>query len=332
MARTEPVVPQRRRSGIVSRADLLEALQRESLDWFALPSTGDACGFQRIHDEPRSADRWPVSSGEETRTDTPQALPVLQMPECWAVTDIVRDDGASASDAPEYDPVLRVIPAPRPSPEASECAVRQWMHTGAQQAWPQLHTALRRLLCPNRARRRSPVDWAAATRRIARGKALFPLPHRQRPRWPANLVLVLDRDSDSMTPLVDDMDGLALRLQRAIGARAVDLRVLQSASAHAMGAWRRSDRPQATQAWQPLFGEQMLLVSDLAVARRSAHRRAAFQAWLQRMARGGTEILVLSHGDLPPASLPAQARRTRWFVDSGRLDEERALAPRPAEQ
>jgi len=313
MPRTEPHSTWRRR-GVVSRADLLEALQREELDWFALPSEdSETYGFQRQITRPEPV-LVPVSGRSEERRNSRPCSKTLQMPECWAVSKVQRDDDRdSESEEDEMASSALVKPERRASREESDEEALYWLEYGVRRAWPRRYPELRRLLGSIPARRRAPVDWAAVTRRIARGRPLAPLPRRQRPRWPANLVLALDRDSPSMTPLISEMDGLEKHLQRVIGRRAVDIRIIQSGHVNSFGLWRHPDAFHADQTWRPLFGEPIVLVSDLGTAPRDEYRRAGFKSWMRRMAHGGTEILLLAHTQPPTGLLPPGARQMNWF-------------------
>jgi formylglycine-generating enzyme required for sulfatase activity len=149
-----------------------------------------------------------------------------------------------------------------------------------------LRSALRQAFARGRPARQR-VDWPAVVRRLARYRNLLPLPLvRQRP-WPANARLLLDRNAQSMTPFVNDMDALSRQLRRWIGHRALVVQTLQA-------------DPRATVIAQGA-DDWLVVVSDLAQAPRHRDRRQQFGEWLTSLAHQGTPVLVVA--PLPPASL-----------------------------
>ncbi len=310
--------------GNVSRVDLLHALALAKIDWFELPSAGGA-GFQW---RPEVQERR-FSAGDSVVDVSPQRFiaetterPPLQMPDCWSVTQIENID-ADAEPAETLTPTAPVTPLPLATPQQSREAARQFMTSGARAAWPQLRGSLQRALCPARVARRRPVDWSRVSRRSAELRPLLPLPRRQMRRWPANLVLALDRNSPSLAPFVDDMDWLADKLCRLVGHRAVDVRVLGNDPAASYAKWSPDQIQPAAGRWQALHGDALVLISD--VGHGAKPRQQLFDAWLRQLAHGGTEITVLGLGPITRASVPAAAQLQSWFAGQKPTAEQREV-------
>lgn len=307
----------RHQQGAVSRADLLEALQRQPLDWFALPAA-DASSADGAHGyvlEVREFQLPDIQLPLLPKRPPPDAMrqkrAPLQVPRLWAV---VKDETLPTDDEGQaIEPVPLHVELPhRPSVADSKAAVANILATGNTSAWPRLKTELRQLFNPPDAwQHRSPVDWRAATHRMARGRALAPLPRRSAQRWPANLVLALDRNADSLTPFVNDMDTLAHQVRRAIGHRSVQVRVLSHDPRAATAGWWADQKP-GTQALRPLFGGWMLLVSDLGAAPADAVRHAEFQTMLRFLIHGGTRVAALAPLPRNMTALPKPAVALPW--------------------
>ena len=284
------------------------------MDWFALADVAAAGpqggpGYQLTWQTPAPAPAPALAVAQGSTQAQPPHAHRLQVPEMWAVVAV---DGAPGSNPePQPEPVLPDLHWPvRPDTDQAAQATRQLMSDSASAGWPGVREALRNLFnAAPAAAQHHPVDWHAATRQLARGRPLAPLPRRRQARWPANLVLALDRDATSLTPLVPDMDALALRLRRLIGGRAVQVRVMAPDPRLPSTAWLR-DRPlagavraQPAQAWRPLHGGWLLLVSDLGQAWGDAERADRFSAWLRVMLHGGTRLAGLL--PLPAQAMPA---------------------------
>ena len=301
----------------MGRADLLEALQRGPLSWFALPDPdagaqqGDA-GFryQPLAPPPELPSLPRLDPGGREPTVAAPPTP-LRMPEVWAVVSVEGEPGAT----PDAQQEAGLVPGdvqlvPRPDATSADMAGRRLMADAADAGWPGLRMALRDLFNANQpTSNRRAVDWRLATHRIAQGRPLAPLPTRQQARWPANLVLALDREASSMNPLVPDMDALVPRLRRTLGVRAVQVRVLAADPGARSTPWFR-DLPPASaapapagQAWRPLFGGWLLVVSDLGQTGGASERASQFSQWLRFMAHGGTRVAALQ--PLPGPTQPS---------------------------
>ena len=306
----------RRRRGVLGRADLLESLRIENVDWFALPGPGDETfGYQRQRASPALE---MIGQRQETQQSIPTARTwaPLRMESCWAVTGIRVEDQTKEATEDSIEPAPIIEPVPPASPAIAQATADFWTYNAMRRIWPRRHPALRNMVSPTRARRMAPVNWPEVTRRIARGKSFWPLPRRNRLRWPGNLVLVLDYKSRSMAPLVGDMIGITDRLRRIIGDRAVDARFLHADNEAAFQHWNPVYAPDKQVPWRPLPGELMLVVSDLATAPRDQQRRKAFSDWLRWMAHGGSEVVVLSPIQPPTDTLPVNVRLTGWSADT----------------
>jgi formylglycine-generating enzyme required for sulfatase activity len=301
--------------GVLARADLLEALVQQDLDWFALPLPGaEHCGFQRAVARVQPPQLEPIELfdapllTEQAPPETGQRAP-LQVPDFWAVTEQQRQDAEDSAPETNADLDAHALPDwTPPDPRAAEQQARAWRRAGVSVGWPKLRSALRTALQPSVTR--APLDWPELVRRLARAQAPTSLPRLHRPRWPANLVLGLD-DSDSIWPFADERNLLLQRLQRAVG-RALDARWLGSDS----GAYRSFvppragyRAPQALRRWQPLFGGTQIIFSDLAGAPDAATpdptRAAALRRWLKSLAHGGTRTLILTPHRVSAAQLPS---------------------------
>ncbi len=307
----------RHQQGAVSRADLLEALQRQPLDWFALPaaSTSSVDGGHGYVLEVREFQLPDIQLPLLPKRPPPDAMrqkrAPLQVPRLWAV---VKDETLPTDDEGQViQPEPQRVELPhRPSVADSKAAVANILTTGNTSEWPSLKTELRQLFNPPDAwQHRSPVDWRAATHRMARGHALAPLPRHRVQRWPANLVLALDRNADSLTPFVNDMDTLARQVRRAIGQRGVQVRVLSHDPRAATAGWWADQKP-GTQALRPLFGGWMLLVSDLGAAPADTARHAEFQTLLRFLIHGGTRVAALTPLPRNMTALPKPAVALPW--------------------
>lgn len=310
---TEAVSAPSRSRGIVSRADLLQALQIAEVDWFALPHTESLTGggfLKTVVQEPQSlTPELPAFLVDEQPDEVVQNAP-LQMLDCWAVTTEIGLDDADDLDLSSTNLPL-IAPSAKASAQQTCAAARGWMTSGTRLAWPQLHSAMRAALCSQRLARRRPIDWERVARRVAQARSLRPLPRRAVRRWPANLVLALDRGSPALTPFVDDMDLMADHLLRAVGHRAVDVRLLAGNPQARFGRWSFKQIDHDVAAWKPLFGESMVLISDCAVGDQG--RRPQFDAWLHKMAHGGSEITLLGVGLSAQHALPPSVLRQPWF-------------------
>ena len=169
-----------RRHGIVSRADLLVALQLDQPAWFALPGVAgsEGGGFVReAEDDDRLLDLAPINLPDgavelETKANAP-----LQMPDCWAA--VIETSHGDADDLPEaLTDSPSAEPLPRASAQEAESAALDWMTSGTRLAWPRLQGALRAALCAQRPLWRRPVDWGRVARRLAQARSLQPRPRR----------------------------------------------------------------------------------------------------------------------------------------------------------
>lgn len=354
---TSTADPRSRPSGVVGRAALLEALQRDpSLEWFALPqlSAGadDAAtsGYaRRASAQPPELDggtyRDPVVMAASAAPATPRRPP-LRMPSAWVVqSHTVETDDDRPPPAANTGRTAPPPPLDRPSPaDALRLLGKQRRHA-AERAWAALRPQLRQALSPMAATPwRLPVDWRATVDRVARGQSPAPLPRRRHPRWPGGCIVLLDVRAASMTPLAPELDAIATRLRRSMGGRhAVTVLELPPTGPDApllpwqtdsnrrvsppMGAAGR--RPRATasgglrdpgrHAWH---GQSVLLLSDLGAGPRDAERRRGIAAWADARIAAGVNLLALVPALGPTrADLPRALRHAPWGLARSGMPE-----------
>ncbi len=324
-----PLALPARRLGTVGRADLLLALQHGDADWFELPTLvcvpgADKPGFQRrevLPQQPPPGQQLPLTAATPAATPTAKALP-LKMPRAWVVTERTQSDPDESS---ALDPVAdSSVPAPPPraTPEQARQALIQQQSQAQARQWQRLKGPLRSALHALQGRgAKNPIDWQRLTHRMARHEDLLPLPRRHLQRWPANLVLAMDRLSSSLEPFVDDMDALATRLRRSIGARGVRVLVLSSDALATPMPWLGDPRPSSTPkparhtkvpdrtgraskpaAWPAWAGQALLVLSDGAASQRDTERSQRLTQWLSRCAREGARAVLVGPA-APPAVL-----------------------------
>jgi formylglycine-generating enzyme len=318
-------LPNLRQRGVLGRADLLRLLQHTAVMELVL---SDSLVFQRILPTPPRYE-MPLSLFDDLPVSGPAQAPeddILQLPNLWAVTRFEKNAAQEPepSDATTSPNTFPAMPA-RVAFDVSQAAADTAMQCGLVQSWPGLSKQLRAALSPARAGRA--LDVARLVQRVAAGQTLAPLPRKCSRRWPGGVVIALDPDSESLSPLSTWQFQLAQRLRRAIGDSAVTLRIWPSvrnnsdnvATARSQFHTVKQDGARApSQRWAPLFGQPLLLLSDLGASH--PEHAEIWAHWLHSMRHGGTQITVLSPsaGAMDIPALPALLSMLRAF---GRVRE-----------